>query len=281
MNYTHIIFFIICVSLSPFVQLRFGIVNTYGTSCVPTSRGPRRFSNRQFDPCNPHVESACLLSEVLGRCHIGILDFTTLTQLVRVDLRHSRTIRSSPLRAPLLTLVAEPSPGGSIWTSLGVPMWSLFPSRPFPLPGRPPSPPRLRLGKCPRPGALGMSGLLQWGLLAVCASLVPMQAMACTIHPRPLDFGYLCITRENPEGYPRACPPRKFIIANAVPNSYHLGSRNFIFENEVPAGAGLHLYGPFPAEGQSQGGHPTQWGSLGRLWSGGCGWEWSVVPRVP
>ena len=200
--------FPICVSPLSFTHLRFGIVNPYGTSCVSTSRSPRQFSHRQFDPCNPHGESACLLSEVLGRCHIGILDFTTLTQLVRVDLRRSRTIRSSLLRPPLLTLVAGPSPGGSIWTSLGVPIWSLFPSRPFPLPGRPPSPPRLRLGKCPRPGALGMSGLLQWGLLAVCASLVPMQAMACTIHPRPLDFGYLCITRENPEGYPRACPPR-------------------------------------------------------------------------
>ena len=122
--------FPICVSPLSFTHLRFGIVNPYGTSCVSTSRSPRPFSHRQFDPCNPHVESACLLSEVLGRCHIGILDFTTLTQLVRVDLRHSRTIRSSPLRAPLLTLVAEPSPGGSTWTSLGVPIWSLFPSWP-------------------------------------------------------------------------------------------------------------------------------------------------------
>ena len=62
------------------------------------------------------VLRACPLSEALGRSHFGILDFTTLTQLVRVDLRHSRTIRSSPIRAPLLTLVAGPSPGGSIWT---------------------------------------------------------------------------------------------------------------------------------------------------------------------
>ena len=73
--------------------------------------------------CNPHRESACLLSEVLGRSHIGNLDFTTHTWLVRVDLRHSRTIRSSPLRAPLLTLVAEPSAGGSAWTSLVGLIW--------------------------------------------------------------------------------------------------------------------------------------------------------------
>ena len=116
-------FFPIGVSPLSFTHLRFGIVNPYGTSCVSTSRSPRQFSHRQFDPCNPHVELACLLSEVLGRCHIGILDFTTLTQLVRVDLRHSRTIRSSPLRAPLLTLVAEPSPGGSTWTSLVGLIW--------------------------------------------------------------------------------------------------------------------------------------------------------------
>ena len=143
--------------------------------------------------------------KLLSHWHFG---FYNTHAIGAGHLRHSRMIRSSPLRAPLLTLVAGPSPGGSIWTSLGVPIWSLFPSRPFPLPGRPPSPPRLRLGTCPRPGALGMSGLLQWGLLAVCASLVPMQAMACTIHPRPLDFGYLCFTRENPEGYPRVCPTR-------------------------------------------------------------------------
>ena len=115
--------FPICFSPLSFTHLRFGIVNPYGTSCVSTSRSPRQFSHRQFDPCNPHVESACLLSEVLGRCHIGILDFTTLTQLVRVDLRRSRTIRSSPLRAPLLTLVAEPSSGGSAWTSLVGLIW--------------------------------------------------------------------------------------------------------------------------------------------------------------
>ena len=115
--------FPIRVSPLSFTHLRFGIVNPYGTSRVSTSRSPRPFSHRQFDPCTPHVESACLLSEVLGRCHIGILDFTTLTQLVRVDLRHSRTIRSSPLRASLLTLVAEPSPGGSIWTPLVGLMW--------------------------------------------------------------------------------------------------------------------------------------------------------------
>ena len=144
--------FPICVSPLSFTHLRFGIVNPYGTWCVSTSRSPRPFSHRQFDPCNPHVESACLLSEVLGRCHIGILGFTTLTQLVLVDLRRSRTIRSSPLRPPLSTLVAGLSPDGSIWNSLGVPIWSLFPSRPFPLPGRPLSPPRLRLGTCPRPG---------------------------------------------------------------------------------------------------------------------------------
>ena len=47
------------------------------------------------------VLRACLLSEALGRSHIGILDLTTLTQFVRVDFRHSRTIRSSPFRAPL------------------------------------------------------------------------------------------------------------------------------------------------------------------------------------
>ena len=110
--------FPICVSPLSFTHLRFGIVNPYGTSCVSTSRSPRRFSHRQFGLCNPHRESACLLSEALGRSHIGILDLTTLTHLVRVDFRHSRTIRSSPFRAPLLTLVAEPPPGGSIWTSL-------------------------------------------------------------------------------------------------------------------------------------------------------------------
>ena len=110
--------FPICVSPLSFTHLRFGIVNPYGTSCVSTSRSPRRFSHRQFGLCNPHRESACLVSEALGRSHIGILDLTTLTHLVRVDFRHSRTIRSSPFRAPLLTLVAEPPPGGSIWTSL-------------------------------------------------------------------------------------------------------------------------------------------------------------------
>ena len=46
-------------------------------------------------------------------------------------------------------------------------------------------------------------------------------------------------------------------------------------------GPGFTYMDPSPAEGESQGGHPTQWGSLGRLWSGGCGWEWSIVPRVP
>ena len=95
--------FPICVSPLSFTQLHFGIVNPYGTSCVSTSRSPRRFSHRQFGFCNPHKESACLLSEALGRSHIGILDLTTLTHLVRVDFRHSRTIRSSPCRAPLLT----------------------------------------------------------------------------------------------------------------------------------------------------------------------------------
>ena len=138
MNYGHRLF-PIRVSPSPFPHWRFGIVNPYGTSCVSTSRSPRPFSHRQFDPCNPHVESACLLSEVLGRCHIGILDFTTLTQLVRVDLRHSRTIRLSPLRAPLLTLVAEPPPGGSIWTSL----LSLICLSPCPSPPSPALPPAL------------------------------------------------------------------------------------------------------------------------------------------
>ena len=82
------------------------------------------------------VLRACLLSEALGRSHIGILDLTTLTHLVRVDFRHSRTIRSSPFRAPLLTLVAEPPPGR--W----VPIWSLFSCRPLPpFPAVPPSPP--------------------------------------------------------------------------------------------------------------------------------------------
>ena len=132
--------FPICVSPLSFTHLRFGIVNPYGTSCVSTSRSPRRFSHRQFGLCNPHRESACLLSEALGRSHIGILDLTTLTHLVRVDFRHSRTIRSSPFRAPLLTLVAGPTPGGSIWTSLRVLIWSLsplpavHPALPSPLP---------------------------------------------------------------------------------------------------------------------------------------------------
>ena len=124
--------FPICVSPLSFTHLRFGIVNPYGTSCVSTSRSPRQFSHRQFGLCNPHRESACLVSEALGRSHIGILDLTTLTHLVRVDFRHSRTIRSSPFRAPLSTLVAEPSPGGSIWTSLWVPIWSLFSCQPLP-----------------------------------------------------------------------------------------------------------------------------------------------------
>ena len=135
--------FPICVSPLSFTHLRFGIVNPYGTSCVSTSRSPRLFSHRQFGLCNPHRESACLLSEALGCSHIGILDLTTLTHLVRVDFRHSRTIRSSPFRAPLLTLVAEPPPGGSIWTSL----LSLICLSPCPSPISPalppPSPPRL------------------------------------------------------------------------------------------------------------------------------------------
>ena len=142
--------FPICVSPLSFTHLRFGIVNPYGISCVSTSRSPRQFSHRQFDPCNPHVESACLLSEVLGRCHIGILDFTILKQLVRVDLRRSRTIRSSPLRAPLLALVAESSSGGSAWTSLVGLIWlSHCPS--FPPPSRfpPPSPRGWELTPCP------------------------------------------------------------------------------------------------------------------------------------
>ena len=136
--------FPICVSPLSFTHLRFGIVNPYGTLCVSTSRSPRQFSHRQFGLCNPHRESACLLSEALGRSHIGILDLTTLTHLVRVDFRHSRTIRSSPCRAPLLTLVAEPPPGGSIWTSLLGLIWlSPCPSplSPPPLPFSPPSPP--------------------------------------------------------------------------------------------------------------------------------------------
>ena len=103
---------------------------------MSTSRSPRRFSHRQFGLCNPHRELACLLSEALGHSHIGILHCTTLMQLVRVDLRHSRTIRSSPCCAPLLTLVAGPSSDGSIWTSLRVLIWlSSCPS--------PPSAPRL------------------------------------------------------------------------------------------------------------------------------------------
>ena len=79
------------------------------------------------------VLRACPLSEALGRSHFGILDFTTLTQFLRVDLRHSRTIRSSPFRAPLLILVAGPSPGGSIWTSLLGLIW-LSPCSPPPSP---------------------------------------------------------------------------------------------------------------------------------------------------
>ena len=129
--------FPICVSPLSFAHVRFGIVNPYSTSCVSTSRSPRRFSHRQFGLCNPHRESACLLSEALGRSHIGILDLTTLTHLVRVDFRHSRTIRSSPFRAPLLTLVAEPPPGGSIWTSL----LSLICLSPCPSPISPALPP--------------------------------------------------------------------------------------------------------------------------------------------
>ena len=134
--------FPICVSPLSFAHLRFGIVNPYGTSCVSTSRSPRRFSHRQFGLCNPHRESACLLSEALGRSHIGILDLTTLTHLVRVGFRHSRTIRSSPCRAPLLTLVAEPPPGGSIWTSL-LSLICLSPCPSPPSPGLPPASPRL------------------------------------------------------------------------------------------------------------------------------------------
>ena len=141
--------FPLCVSPLSFSHLRFGIVNPYGTSCVSTSRSLRRVSHRQFDPCNPHVESACLLSEVLIRCHIGILDFTTLTQLVRVDLRRSRTIRSSPLCAPLLTFVAEPSSGGSAWTSLVGLIW-LFHGSSSPLSlAFPPSPRGWELTPCP------------------------------------------------------------------------------------------------------------------------------------
>ena len=64
------------------------------------------------------VLRACLLSEALGNSHFSNLDCTTLTHSLRVDLRHSRAIRSSPLRAPLLTLVAGPCPGGSTYTSL-------------------------------------------------------------------------------------------------------------------------------------------------------------------
>ena len=93
------------------------------------------------------VLRACLLSEALGRSHIGILDLTTLTHLVRVDFRHSRTIRSLPFRAPLLTLVAEPSPGGSAWTSLVGLIW---------VPSVPPRPPRRSL---PLPQRLGIDTL--------------------------------------------------------------------------------------------------------------------------
>ena len=133
--------FPICVSPLSFAHLRFGIVNPYSTSCVSTSRSPRRFSHRQFGLYNPHRESACLVSEALGRSDIGILDWTTLTHLVRVDFRHSRTNRSSPFRAPLLTLVAEPPPGGSI-SLLSLSCLSPCPSPASPgLP--PPSPPRL------------------------------------------------------------------------------------------------------------------------------------------
>ena len=59
---------------------------------------------------------ACLLSEALCRSNIGNLDIATLTQFVWVVLRTSRTIRSSPICAPLLTLVlgAGPGPAGSI-----------------------------------------------------------------------------------------------------------------------------------------------------------------------
>ena len=117
MNSAHRLFSI-RVSPSPFAHLHFGIVNTYNPSYVSIVRSPAQFSHCQSGLCNLHRESACLLSEALGRSHIGILDLTALTHLVRVDFRHSRTIRSSPCRAPLLTLVAEPPPGGSRWTSL-------------------------------------------------------------------------------------------------------------------------------------------------------------------
>ena len=125
--------FPICVSPLSFTHLRFGIVNPYGTSCVSTSRSPRPFSHRQFDPCNPHVESACLLSEVLGRCHIGILDFTTLTQFVWVHFRMSRTIRSLAIHSFLLHLIARPCSAECLYGCLGS------------SPGVSPSPPRCTL----------------------------------------------------------------------------------------------------------------------------------------
>ena len=114
--------FPMCVSPLSFTHLRFGIVNPYGTSCVSTSRSPRRFSHRQFGLCNPHRESACLLSEALGRSHIGILDLTTLTHLVRVDFRHSRTIRSSPC-----SLINFSSRASSRWVHMDVTFESHLP----------------------------------------------------------------------------------------------------------------------------------------------------------
>ena len=58
-------------------------------------KNPKHFAHCHFGLCNPHSESACLVSKAPGRFHIGNLDWTTLTHLVRVDFRHSRTIRSS------------------------------------------------------------------------------------------------------------------------------------------------------------------------------------------
>ena len=149
---------------------------------MSTVRSPRPLSHWHFGFYNPHAIGAGRLAPL---SHDSLV--ATSSSLINFSSRaFSRWVHMDLTWGPHLESFLLPA---------------------VPLPGRPPYPRRLRLGTCPRPGALGMSGLLQWGLLAVCASLVPMQAMACTIHRRPLDFGYLCITRENPEGYPRACPP--------------------------------------------------------------------------
>ena len=114
--------FPICVSSLSFTHLRFGIVNPYGTSCVSTSRSPRRLSHRQFGLCNPHRESACLLSEALGRSHIGILDLTTLTGAGRLSpLSHDSLVAMS------CSLINFSSRASSRWVHMDVTFESHLP----------------------------------------------------------------------------------------------------------------------------------------------------------